>query len=91
MKNKTIKIIMSLMLSGSAFAAEEIFPMASISTSPPTWHLSVRGALEEHNQIRSDRSEAFEEAVGKQKLAADLPKDLRNLLEIYLKVRNFLV
>ena len=85
MKNKIIKTIMALMLGGSTFAAEEGFPISSISTSPPTWHLSVRGALEEHNQLRFDRSEAFEQTVGKQKFA----EDLKQLLKIHTKGKEF--
>ncbi|AIK96147.1 hypothetical protein [Candidatus Odyssella acanthamoebae] len=81
---------MSLMtLSEITFAADDLFPIAPTSPAQAISHLSVRGALEEHNQIRFNRSEAFEEAVGRQKFAADLPENLKQILKTHTKSNEF--
>jgi hypothetical protein len=89
MKNKIIKIIMNLMISGTTFAADNLFPIAPTSPAQANWHLSVRGALEEHNQLRFERSETFEETVGSQKFAVDLPENLKQVLKTHTKSNEF--
>lgn len=77
---KLFVIIINLICFNSLFAADNT-PLGDFYKR----HASVRDALRSYNQVRIERSQLFEDSVGEQKIADDLPE---RLFDIVSRVPN---